>query len=237
VSDYVDAAQPRYDLIASLLRRDFSPPASVVELGSAPGHQIAQLARLGYDATSVDLGAAEDEWGSGGPGQFRAILAEAGVHHVEWDLERLPFPFGDGVFDAAIMTEVVEHLREYPARSLIETRRILRPGGRLYLTTPNAAYLLTRLRLLGGRTVHTPLQDWIGGLPHARHAREYTFAEMRQMLELAGFVVVEEHGRHLHVTSGRRSRSARVGKGLLDGLSRVRPTKGPSIVMVAERPR
>src|SRR4051812_46335305 len=116
MSAYVDAAQPRYDFIASLLHRDFPPPARVVELGSAPGHQIAALARHGYEATSVDLGAAEDEWGSGGPGRFRELLDESGVTHVEWDLERIPYPFDDGVFDAALLTEVLEHLREYPAR-------------------------------------------------------------------------------------------------------------------------
>src|SRR5690348_11825906 len=140
MSSYVDAAQPRYDVIAALLQRDVTPPASIVELGSAPGHQVAQLARLGYDATSVDLGAAEDEWGNAGPGEFQRILANANVRHVEWDLERVPFPFEDESFDAVVMTEVVEHLREYPARSLAEAARILRTGGRIYLTTPNAAY-------------------------------------------------------------------------------------------------
>jgi SAM-dependent methyltransferase len=235
MSDFVDAAQPRYDLVATLVQRDLSPPARIVELGSAPGHQIVQLAKMGFEATSVDLGAAEDEWGSGGPGRFRELLTEAGVRHIEWNLERLPFPLDDESFDAALMTEVIEHLREYPARSLAEVRRIIRPGGRLYLTTPNAAYLVARVRLLAGGSVHTPLQDWIGGLPHARHAREYTFREMDALLAHAGFIVKDRFSRHFYVQSGQTSVAARAAKLALDRLARARPTLGPSIIIVAQR--
>src|SRR5947209_2403772 len=122
-----------------MLARDFPPPARIVELGSSPGHQIAALARRGYAATSIDLG--EAEWG-GSPGEFEETLREAGVRHVEWNLERVPLPFEVAEFDAALMTEVVEHLRDYPARTLDEVHRILRPGGRLYLTTPNSTYVV-----------------------------------------------------------------------------------------------
>lgn len=236
MSDYVDAAQPRYDFVASLLTRDFAPPARIVELGSAPGHQIAALAGRGFCATSVDLGVAEDDWGSGGIGRFRELLGESGVEHVEWDLDATPYPFPDAMFDAAIMTEVLEHLRQYPAHSLAEVRRILRPGGRLYLTTPNAAYLVRRLRLLVGHTVHSPLEDWIGGLPHARHAREYTFSEVRYLLEHSGLGVVYERSGHFHVRSGRTSRANVWTKLLLQRVGEVRPTLGAAIVVVAERP-
>ncbi len=111
---------------------------------------------------------------------------------MQWNLEEIPFPLADRTYDAAVLTEVIEHLREYPARSLAEIFRILRPGGRLYMTTPNSAYVIRRLQLLSGRTVHTRLPDWIDGLPHARHARECTFAEARALLEHVGFRVVHE---------------------------------------------
>ncbi len=55
-------AQTRYAYVEELLRSDFPPPARVVELGAAPGDQIARLASLGYQATSVDIGEASDEW-------------------------------------------------------------------------------------------------------------------------------------------------------------------------------
>jgi SAM-dependent methyltransferase len=48
-------------------------------------------------------------------------------------LESLPVP--DASFDAALSTQVLEHVAE-PVAVLRELRRVLRPGGRLYLTAP-----------------------------------------------------------------------------------------------------
>lgn len=43
---------------------------------------------------------------------------------------------GEGSFDTVISCETVEHLPD-PVTALREVRRVLRPGGRLFLTTPN----------------------------------------------------------------------------------------------------
>jgi SAM-dependent methyltransferase len=228
-------AQVRYLFISELLRTDFPPPARIVELGSAPGDQIAQLAGLGYYATSVDIGTSSDAWGGGEKGRMEELLARAGVESVHWDLEEVPYPLESASFDAVIMTEVYEHLREYPVRSLQEIHRILRPGGRLYFTTPNAAYLVNRVRLLAGRNVSTGLAEWIGGVPHARHSREYTFAEVQELMAYANLQVVSATSRHFHLDSGRTDSLAMFAKQALNVLSRVRPTLGPQIVVIAER--
>lgn len=229
-------AQARYAFVESLLVADHAPPARVVELGAAPGDQIARLASLGYRATSVDLGEAADAWGAGEHGRMARLLAEHGVEDVTWDLEQLPYPLPDSSFDAVVMTEVFEHLRDYPVRSLQEVSRILRPGGRLYFTTPNAAYVVNRLRAVAGRSIATPLPDWIGGLPHARHAREYTVDEVRHVMAHAGLRVVSLTGRHFHLESGRSGNVARAAKRALSLLAERRPTLGPQIIVVAERP-
>lgn len=230
-------AQDRYAFVEDLLRRDFPPPARIAELGSAPGDQIAQLARAGYLATSVDLGESKDAWADGQEGRMDKLLANAGVASIVWDLEEVPYPIPDESFDAVIMTEVFEHLREYPVRSLEEARRMLIPGGRLYFTTPNAAYLMNRIRFLRGQSVATPLPDWIGGVPHARHAREYTFEEVDTLMDHAGLRVIARYGRHFHLNSGRSDAASRMAKKAVARLSMARPTLGPSIVVVAERPR
>jgi SAM-dependent methyltransferase len=228
-------AQARYAFVADLLAADLPPPARVVELGSAPGDQIAQLAQRGYACTSVDLGEAPDAWGAGEVGRMDRLLQSAGVEHVQWSLEEFPYPLADGSFDAVVMTEVYEHLREYPIRSLYEVRRILRPGGRLYFTTPNQTYIINRLRLLSGRNVQTPLRDWIGGLPHARHAREYTFGEVEELMTQVGLRVVRSESRHFHVGVGRGG-PAKIGKRVLNRVAIARRTLGPQIIVVGERP-
>lgn len=229
-------AQARYAHIEQMLLADFPPPARVVELGSAPGDQIARLADLGYLTVSVDIGTSADAWGSGKEGTMTALLATHGVEDVTWDLEKIPYPLDDNLFDAVVMTEVYEHLRDYPVRSLEECFRILKPGGRLYLTTPNAAYLMNRLRALRGRSIATPLNDWIGGVPHARHAREYTFPEMRTLLSHVGLRPVDMTSRHFHLDSGRMGVAAMIAKKGLAALSAWKPTLGPSIIAVAEKP-
>ncbi|MBI1723608.1 MAG: methyltransferase domain-containing protein [Gemmatimonadetes bacterium] len=62
------------------------------------------------------------------------------------DLSR-PLPFAGGTFDYVACVEGIEHL-ERPVDALREMRRLLRPGGRLVLTTPNVLHLASRVRML-----------------------------------------------------------------------------------------
>ncbi|MDX6689275.1 MAG: hypothetical protein QOG15_732 [Solirubrobacteraceae bacterium] len=233
---YSAAERPRHDLVLGLLRAERPPPARVVELGAAPGEQSIQMANAGYDVTAVDIGIASDAWEGAPEGTMVERFEKAGVELVLWNLEKTPYPLRDQTFDAVLLTEVFEHLREYPITALHEARRILKPGGCLYLTTPNAAYLRNRVQLLLGRNTASSLADWIGGIPFARHAREYTFGEMRELLRQADLEPTVMTSRHLHIGSGRGSSVARAGKSLLDRIARARPSFGPAIVVVARRP-
>jgi SAM-dependent methyltransferase len=229
-------AQARYDAIRELLVARTPPGGSVVELGAAPGDQAADLSVRGFAVTAVDIGISSDEWATGEAGRMQKLFDETGVRFVEWDLEKTPYPLEDRSFDAVVMTEVYEHLRDYPIHSLEESFRILRPGGHLYFTTPNAAGITNRVRLLLGHSTQTPLADWIGGLPFARHAREYTVGEIRHLLETVGFTVELLAGRHFFIGSGRTGVVPTVAKVAIDRISRVRPTLAPCLVAVARRP-
>jgi ubiquinone/menaquinone biosynthesis C-methylase UbiE len=48
-------------------------------------------------------------------------------------------PFCDGTFDAVISSECIEHTSD-PSLAIAECLRVLKPGGRLYLTTPNLVW-------------------------------------------------------------------------------------------------
>ncbi len=52
-------------------------------------------------------------------------------------------PFDDASFDAVISCEVIEHVRD-PVMAIQELTRILRPGGWLFLSTPNLMRLRSR---------------------------------------------------------------------------------------------
>ena len=96
--------------------------------------------------------------------------------------DRLPFP--DAYFDHVLFCEVLEHLTTDPLRALIEIKRVLKPGGSLVLTTPNAARLENIIAFAEGRNIY---DQYSGHGPYGRHNREYTRAELHRLLEHAGF--------------------------------------------------
>jgi SAM-dependent methyltransferase len=90
-----------------------------------------------------------------GRGQFAAELSAVGLDVVAADFsldalrltrnrgipcstvaDAMRLPFADGSFDAVVSCETIEHLPDWRA-GLVEMVRVLRPGGRLYLTFPS----------------------------------------------------------------------------------------------------
>ena len=76
--------------------------------------------------------------------------------------------------------EILEHLAFDPARMVAEIHRVLRPGGKLILTTPNAKRLENVLLLLRGHNIY---EQYSGYGVYARHNREYTRWEVNRLLE------------------------------------------------------
>ena len=67
----------------------------------------------------------------------REFALSTGVPPVCWEVGDIQsIAHKTGSFDTVISCETVEHLPD-PARALRELARVLKPGGRLFLTTPN----------------------------------------------------------------------------------------------------
>ena len=106
-----------------------------------------------------------------------AKAAELGIEVVEANVEE-PLPFPDESFDAVVAGELLEHLR-FPEALVGEASRVLRPGGVLVGSVPNAFRLQSRLRFVRGRA---PEDD-------PTHLHMFSTAEMRKLL--ADFAVVQ----------------------------------------------
>ena len=80
-------------------------------------------------------------------------------YHPESDRElyldvRKPFPFEPATFDFVYSEHMIEHLTRAQARFMLgECARVLRPGGRLRVATPNLVFLVEMYR-----SEKTPLQ-------------------------------------------------------------------------------
>jgi ubiquinone/menaquinone biosynthesis C-methylase UbiE len=150
------------------------------------------------------------DWGCGW-GQMTALLREGGVEVMAFDYregvegpttERLPhfpeiealvtseavmLPFEDSSFDTVLSCGVLEHV-PHPEGSLTELRRVLRPGGMLFVTNlPNRYSYTEKAARLLGRYYH-------GQLPNDR---VYTVRTARELLERQGYRVAESRRAHM----------------------------------------
>jgi SAM-dependent methyltransferase len=62
-------------------------------------------------------------------------LRDGGYGRIDYVCDAAAIPVPPASFDAIVCTEVLEHVPD-PARVLVEFARILRPGGRAFLTAP-----------------------------------------------------------------------------------------------------
>ncbi len=58
-----------------------------------------------------------------------------------------PFPYADQTFDRVIAVEVTEHILDHES-FFSEINRILKPGGKFYISTPNILSMKSRFRFL-----------------------------------------------------------------------------------------
>lgn len=118
------------------------PDDRLLELGSARGDVtflLAERARevVGLDASDVALGMAEAERGRRGL---------SNVRFVKGDVANLSV-FPDRSFDAVAAIDLVEHVDDATLASMLrDARRVLVPGGRLGIYTPDRAHYVERLK-------------------------------------------------------------------------------------------
>ena len=130
----------------------------VLEIGTGAGYGIEVVAPHARSFITVD--------------KF-APAAELMRHpHVEFHQAVVPpLAFAANSFDFVISFQVIEHIKR-DAEFVREIHRVLRPGGRFIVTTPNAPMSLTR-------------NPW--------HVREYTAEQLRRLLA-ARFSEIETLG-------------------------------------------
>jgi SAM-dependent methyltransferase len=88
-------------------------------------------------------------------------------------------PFADASFDCVISSELIEHLPADP-RLFAEMRRVLRPGGRLIVGTPDyGGWIWPALEFLYARLAPGGYAD--------EHITHYTQESLRRILESYGF--------------------------------------------------
>jgi SAM-dependent methyltransferase len=143
------------------------PGGQLLDIGSGSGSFVAQMARLGWRAEGLELD----------PGGV-AVGRAAGLTITQGSAEDLEAGTLAEHFDAVTMNHVVEHLHE-PEQALRRVAAVLRPGGTLWIATPN-------LRSLGHRHYG---RDWLA-LDPPRHLVLFHRASLEALLRRCGLDVM-----------------------------------------------
>lgn len=137
----------------------------LLDVGCNIGLSLAVAKERGWEPVGIELSPQAADYGR----------RHFGVEIIETPLEEAAFP--DGAFAAVAMYHVLEHILD-PMRLLKETARVLRPGGVLYASVPNA----------GGIQAVILREKWAWVSPD--HAGYFSKNSLAGALAAAGFVPV-----------------------------------------------
>ena len=105
---------------------------TVLDLGAGHGALTQKLYNMGHDVHACDL--------------FPEAFEFSKVECLKVDITEA-FPYPDQMFALVIAVEVTEHILDHE-NFFREINRILKPGGRLYISTPNILSMKSRMRFL-----------------------------------------------------------------------------------------
>lgn len=218
-SNYCREHRDRLAADLHLIERHLDPGARILEYGAIPLLMTAALDSRGYAVSALDLS----------PDRFARAIESLGLDVRQCDVETEPVPFDAGTFDAVVFNELFEHLRINPIFTMREAHRVLEPGGRLLLSTPNLRSFRGIRNLILRHQGHAvsggiyQQYEKLGALGHMGHVKEYTAREVSGFLARIGFRVetIVYRGGH--------------GRGVVGLAERLAPSMRPFFTMIAAK--
>jgi methionine biosynthesis protein MetW len=178
-----------------------SEPATPAEI--RPGTRIDVAARfIGAGTTLLDVGCGSGTLARMVRGNFKHVVGvefseiavaharDAGALPIVADLDHRALPIRDGAVDALTCLDVIEHVRD-PRVLMEEIARVLAPGGRAVITTPNIQFWRHIWSIVRGRFPRTSMdpEGWDGG-----HLHYFTFGDLEALAAECGLDVEHRHG-------------------------------------------
>lgn len=171
--DYVPISDDPYSAHGRLLKHAEGARA-VLDVGCSAGGLARALVARGAIVDGIEY---DPEAAAEARSVCRTVLCG--------NLDDMDLALPQGEYDVALLGDIVEHLRD-PTAVLRRLRPLLKPGGRIVVSTPNIANWSMRLMHLAGRWEYTDR-----GIMDRTHLRFFTHRTVRRMVEDAGFQVID----------------------------------------------
>ena len=203
------------------------PRGRVLDVGTGPGHLLAEIARLNPDLELVGLDLSRrmlkiarevvERHAGASPrvataSQTRAIPATRGsspsIQLIRADVQDLPFPDAD--FDLVVSTLSLHHWHD-PPRGIRECLRVTAPGGKCWIydlrtDVPAKAHAA----LVTGRGIGCWARSWIFKF-HGVGLKDYPPQSVERWLQGAAKVRTEAHAAYLKLNMEKTARERQPG--------------------------
>ena len=168
----------KIDVLLDAVLKEQQPGARILDVGCGTGEYIRRANELGFKASGLEPAEAM---------RTVAINKNPGAPIVSGVATELPYP--DESFDLVICIEVLRYLDQSDVQqALRELRRILRPGGTMFLTMVNRY-------ALDGFYLHYSLRRMMKASATERpHCEFVTPVELDREIRNVGFSAVEQRG-------------------------------------------
>ena len=173
-----DFFQTKYEYPIKLLQRHVHGHEIVLDMGCGDGRLTSLLADMVYQVVGLDHQIL--------PLLFaRLLIQNEKVVLMQYDLMSGSLPITNHCLDLVSAFDVIEHIPAGALTTLLqEVKRVLKPNGKFVLTTPNKDNLRNRL---WGRQISS------------KHYFELNPRQLVQLLENAGFHIIEMEGIYVPV--------------------------------------
>ena len=156
-----------YDWVSAMgsYRKYVTSKSKVLEIGASRPEKTRELSRWCDELIGVEV------FPERTPSDFD------NVHYITGNWENLSQIIPPESIDLAISTHVIEHVPE-DLKAINELYKVLKPGGRAILNTPNRKRLVRSIieKVFGEKV-----------FPHGEHMREYVESDLVQLLDASSF--------------------------------------------------
>ena len=175
----IGVSPPEFALRREFLLENVAAGEHVLDVGCGEGWFAAELARAGASVVGLDVAEEPLRRARQAEMQRSPSGGQPGLDLRLIDADQ-PWPLQDASFDVVWAGETIEHVAD-TAGWLSEARRVLKPGGRLLLSTPDHGRLSVLWLALSRRAFEAHFD------PLADHLRFYTRANLTRLLGEFGF--------------------------------------------------